>query len=71
MTKVYICAIMYLARELAYNKKEEHLKLQVNVTSKNRLDTLSKQMSVYFFITNTNKVRSDKMIQMYLRSLIT
>ncbi len=35
------------------------------------LDTLSKQMSVYFFMTNTNKVRSDKMIQMYLRSLIT
>ena len=31
------------------------------------LDTLSKQMSVYFFMTNTNKVRSDKMIQMYRR----
>ena len=71
MTITYICAIMYVARELAYNKKEEHLKLQVNVASKNRLDTLSKQMSVYFFITSTNKVRSDKMIQMYLRSLIT
>lgn len=26
------------------------------------LDTLSKQMSVYFFMTNTNKVLSDKMI---------
>ncbi len=35
------------------------------------LGTLSKQMSVYFFMTNTNKVRSDKMIKMYLMSLIT
>ena len=58
-------------KKTSYNKKEEHLKLQVNVASKNSVDTLSKQMSVYFFITNTNKVRSDKMIQMYLKSLIT
>ena len=62
---------MYLASKLAYNKKEEHLILQVNVASKDRIDTLSKQMSVYFFITDTNKVKSDKMIQMYRRSLIT
>ncbi len=61
---------MNIASDLAYNKKEEHLILQVNVASlKFGFDTLSKQMSVYFFITNTNKVRSDKMIQMYLKSL--
>ena len=63
---------MYLARKLAYNKKRGTF----NVASECRLyinsvDTLSKQMSVYFFITSTNKVKSDKTIQMYLSSLIT
>ena len=61
---------MYLARELAYYKKEEHSIRQVNVTSKNRLDTLSMLKSVYFFIANTSKVESNKMIAMSLRTFI-
>ena len=61
---------MYLARELAYNKKEEHSIRQVNVASKNRLDTLSMLKSVYFFIANTSKVESNKMIAMSFRTFI-
>ena len=53
---------MYLARELAYYKKEEHSIRQVNVTSKNRLDTLSMLKSVYFFIANTIKIESNQII---------
>ena len=63
---------MYLARELAYNKKRGTFKVASECRLYiNSIDTLSKQMSVYFFMTNTNKVRSDKMIQIYLRRLIT
>lgn len=38
---------------------------------KNSDDTLSKLMSVYFSIANTNKVESNKMIAMSLRTFIT
>ena len=60
---------MQVMKETSYNKKEDHLILQVNVILLMGVDTLAMQ-SVYFFITNTNKVSSDNMIQMYLRSLI-
>ena len=56
-----------MSRKLAYNKKEEHLN-SVNVTSKIWVDTLLK--SVYFFIANTSKVRSNKMIHVYLKTFI-
>ena len=35
LTNINKYGIMYLARKIAYNKKEEHLKLQVNVASIN------------------------------------
>lgn len=63
---------MNVSRKLAYNKKEEHLILQVNVASIIELGTQSKirhsNTSVYFFIANTNKVESNKMMQINFKT---
>ncbi len=62
---------MNMSRKLAYNKKEEHSILQVNVASnKIRFDTQSEMKECHIFIAITNKVRSNKMIAMYRRTFI-
>ena len=69
---MYIYAIMYIARELAYNKSEENSIPQVNVASylKVRFDTYSSLNECQFFITTIITIRSDKMIEMSLRTFI-
>lgn len=62
---------MNMSRKLAYNKKEEHSILQVNVASnKIRFDTQSEMKECHIFIAITNKVRSNKMIAMYRRTFM-
>ncbi len=53
---------MYIARQLAYNKKEEHSILKVNVYLIMSRDTRSVMKECHFFITATNKDRRNKMI---------
>jgi len=64
--------ILFVCKQTSLHiiKKEEHSILQVNVASKIGDDTLSKQKSVYFFIANTNKVDSSKIIEINLSTFI-
>ena len=56
---------MYVARNLAYNKKRGTFSFISECHLKNFwLRHLSVWMSVYFFIANTSKVESNKMMQM-------
>lgn len=63
---------MYLARKIAYNKKRGTFNMAMLNAYPNFGLTFNSlcELSVYFFITITNRVRSNKMIEMYLRILI-
>ena len=63
---------MYLSRKLAYNKKGNIQFFALDVYLKlNLVSTLIYVNECHFFISTTNKVRSNKMIVTYLRTFIT
>jgi len=69
-TKYKKCVIINMSRKLAYNKKE-HSVCNTECLPKRHLSRhLSHRLKCHFFIANTNKVRSDKMIEMYLKNFI-
>ena len=56
---------MYLARKFAYNKKGNIQFFRVECLPVILVETFNSfELSVYFFITKTNKVKSSKMSDM-------
>ena len=59
-----------MSRKLAYNKKGTFSFSHTECLPYILVRHLSHRLKCHFFIANTNKVRSDKMIEMYLKIFI-